>query len=305
MPCSGEAGEMPASRLELALRLAPRLVGQRRLLDPAAELGDLAAALFVLAELALNGSELLAQVVLALRLGEPLLGVGRDLPAQLAHGELALQQVDQSAELGRDRVHLEELLPRGQVERNQRRDEVGHVAGIGELSAAARARRAAPRDASTSRRKMSTTARRSASTSVAWTIWSCATSIRATRYGSVPTKSSSRIRSMPWTIRRTLPSGTRRADGSRPRCRPGGGPRAGRLRLRIALGHQRQKPVAAHDIVDEPNGARLPYRERRRGQREHDRVPERQDGECVGDDEVRGAGAGLDGHQPASHAWAA
>src|SRR6266542_5485797 len=72
-----EAREPP----ELTLRLAPGLIGQPGFLDPAPELGRSAVAPLVLPELSLNGSELLAQVVLALLLGEPLLGIGRDLPA--------------------------------------------------------------------------------------------------------------------------------------------------------------------------------------------------------------------------------
>jgi hypothetical protein len=47
--------------------------------------------------------------VLALGLGEPLLGVARDLASQLPHGQLPLQQVHQPPELGRDRVELEQL----------------------------------------------------------------------------------------------------------------------------------------------------------------------------------------------------
>ena len=66
-----------------------------------------------------------------------------------------------------------------------------------------------------------------------------------------------------------------------------------RLRLRIALCHQRQETVATHDVVDEPHGARLAHGERDRRQREHDRVPKRQDRQRVGNDEV--AGAGLNG----------
>jgi len=72
--------------------------------------------------------------------------------------------------------------------------------------------------------------------------------------------------------------------------------RLGWLSLRIALGDQRQKPVTPHDIVHEPNGTRLCYQKGRRGQREHNHVPERQDRECVRDDEIRGAIARLDGH---------
>src|SRR2546426_7772987 len=37
-------------------------------------------------------------------LREPFLGFRRDLPAQLAHGDLALQQIDQPAELGGERI---------------------------------------------------------------------------------------------------------------------------------------------------------------------------------------------------------
>jgi hypothetical protein len=118
---------------ELALCLTPCLIRQAGLLDPPAELGHLTIVPFVLPELSLNGSELLAQVIVALRLGQPLLGVSRDLLAQLAHGELALQQVNQSVELGRDRIHLKEFLPCGHVEGNHRRDEVDHVARIGDI----------------------------------------------------------------------------------------------------------------------------------------------------------------------------
>src|SRR5205807_237292 len=123
-----DAGE-PA---QLTLRLTPRLIRQAGLLDPAAEFGHLSIAP-VLSELLLNRPELLAQVVFALLLGEPLLGVGRDLPAELAYGKLTLQQVKQSAELGGDWVQLKELLSRGYGEGNHRRDEVDRVAGIGDV----------------------------------------------------------------------------------------------------------------------------------------------------------------------------
>jgi hypothetical protein len=80
----------PRQPAQLPFHLALRLVRQVRFLDPAAELGHLTVALFVLPELALNGTELLAQVEIALRLREALLRVCRDLAAQLAYGELAL-----------------------------------------------------------------------------------------------------------------------------------------------------------------------------------------------------------------------
>ena len=75
----------------------------------------------------------------------------------------------------------------------------------------------------------------------------------------------------------------------------------GRLRLGLALRHQRQEPVAAHDVVDEPDGPWLSDGEGDGRQREHDRVPERQDRERVGNGEVStGSGAGLERHQAAS-----
>ena len=133
MPCSGDAGERPASRA--SSRSASRRASSGR---PASSMRRRSSApslppLLLLPQLLLDGPELLAQVVLALLLGEPLLGLGGDLPSQLPHRKLALQQVDQAAELGRDRVELEQLLAGRHVDRHHRRDEVGHVAGIGEI----------------------------------------------------------------------------------------------------------------------------------------------------------------------------
>jgi hypothetical protein len=51
-----------ASRASSSLRLAPSFVGQIGVFDLRAKLDDLAAASFALAELALDGLELLAQV---------------------------------------------------------------------------------------------------------------------------------------------------------------------------------------------------------------------------------------------------
>ena len=75
--------------------------------------------------------------------------------------------------------------------------------------------------------------------------------------------------------------------------------------FRRTLGDQCQETVPAHDVVDEPDGARLPDGQRDRRQREHDRVPKWQDGKRVGNDEVAratvtGGRAGLVGHQRAS-----
>ena len=66
----------------------------------------------------------------------------------------------------------------------------------------------------------------------------------------------------------------------------------GRLRLWVSLGHEREPPVATHDLVHEPHRAGLSDGERERGQREHDRVPQRQDREDIGDFQVAGTGWG-------------
>ncbi len=286
---------------QLTLRLAPRLIRQAGVLDPAAELGHCTVAPFVLPELPLNGSELLPQVELALLLGEPLLGVGRDLPAQLAHGELALQQVNQPAQLGRDRVHLEELLPHGQVEGNHRRDKVGHVAGIGDVLRGDRQLVGQLRgylhepaedihDSPPQRVRLR----------------------RLDRQVPGHLDPRDRIRLRPDPVQQPDPfdaldhqAHAAVGDPSELVDHAHGSNTVevlghGRLRLRIALRHQRQEPVAAHHVVNEPHGARLSDGERDRRQREHDRVPKRQDRERIGDGEVAGATARLDCHQPAS-----
>jgi len=53
--------------------------------------------------------------------------------------------------------------------------------------------------------------------------------------------------------------------------------RAGRLRLRLAPGDQREQPVAPHDVVDQSDGARLIDGQRHDGKREHDGIAQRQD----------------------------
>ena len=291
-----DAGE-PA---QLTLRLTPRLIGQAGLLDPAAELDHLTVAP-VLPELLLNGPELLAQVVLALLLGESLLGVGRDLPAELADGKLALQQVKQSAELGGDRVQLKELLPRGHREGNHRRDEVDRVAGVGDVL-----RR--------NRQLVGQFRRR---------LHEPAEDIHDRTAQSVHLRRLDRLvpghldpRDQVWLPPEPVQQPDPLDALDHPAHAPVGDPgelvdhphgshpvevfRPGRLPLRIALRHQREEAVATHGVIDEPHRARLSHGKRDRRQREHDRVPERQDWERVGNHEVRGAAAWLDCHQPAS-----
>ena len=71
----------------------------------------------------------------------------------------------------------------------------------------------------------------------------------------------------------------------------------GRLHLGIALSDQRQEPVAAHDVVHELHGARLPHHEWGRREWQEDRLSEREDGKRVRDAEAAKAGLWIVGHQ--------
>src|SRR5207249_4041505 len=95
---------------DLAVGLAPGLGRQPGLLDPLAELAELGVLGVELAQLALDGLELLAQEVLALRLAHLLLGLGLDLAAELQHLQLVRHVAEQPLELRLGRVELEDLL---------------------------------------------------------------------------------------------------------------------------------------------------------------------------------------------------
>src|SRR5262249_12975769 len=112
----GGATETP----QLAVRLAARLLRRPRLLEAPAPLRHLGVALLLLAELALDGPELLTEIVLALLLAQALLGLRGDLPAELAHSELALEEIHEAAELVAHRIHLEDLLARRRVQGHHR-----------------------------------------------------------------------------------------------------------------------------------------------------------------------------------------
>ena len=70
------------------------------------------------------------------------------------------------------------------------------------------------------------------------------------------------------------------------------------LCLGLALRHQGQEPVAAHDLVDEPERARLAHGQRDRRHREHHHIRKRQDRERVRNLEVTRT-TRLDRHQRA------
>jgi hypothetical protein len=118
--------------IELALGLAARLLGQSGLFDSAAQGGDVLV-LVLVAELLADRAELLAQEVLALRLGHPLAGLGGDLLAQLADGQLVLEQLDELLELGVHLVQLQQLLAHRPGQRDRRGDQVRELARVGQV----------------------------------------------------------------------------------------------------------------------------------------------------------------------------
>src|SRR4029077_16897592 len=100
----------PLETRKLSIRFAPRLGRQAGLLDPLAKLRPLSMLAVHLAELALDGLQLLAKEVLALGLAHLLLGLGLDLSPQLQHLELVREVAEQALELRLRRIHLENLL---------------------------------------------------------------------------------------------------------------------------------------------------------------------------------------------------
>src|SRR5262249_13924503 len=83
----------------LALRLLARLRREIRLLDLLAKLARFEVLGIGFPELPLDASHLLAEHELALRLAQLLGGVGGDLPLQLLHGDLVLQDLPQPPQL--------------------------------------------------------------------------------------------------------------------------------------------------------------------------------------------------------------
>ena len=283
---------------ELALRLPPRFLGQVGLLDLTAKLGDLAAALLLVPELALNRPELLPQIEVLLLLGEPLLGLRGDLPAQLAHRELALEQLEEPAELGGDGVHLEDFLTHGRVERGHGGHEVRHVAGIGQatrghgelIGQVVRHRDEAGEDVHDG------LAQRLHFRPPGHFVGSL-----------LDPRDEIGLRLDPVLEPDSLQTLDHHTNGSVARSRElvDDAHRAhvvedvgrGRLHLGIALRDEGQEPGAAHDVVHEPHGARLPHHERGRREGQENRLSERKDGKSVRDGEAAWAGVWIIRHQ--------
>ena len=235
--------------------------------------------LLLVPELPLDGSELLAQIVLALLLGQPLLGLGGDLPAQLAHRKLALQQVDEPAELGSRRgpARAAPAAPprRAGPPTRRSRPRDGDRRASPPPSPARRAAPPRPPRAGGRRPPRRAGALRPPSSS------------SVCSFAHLDPRHQIRLRADEVEQPDPLDALDHQAHGAvrRPVSwwiiahRADAVEILGRRRfaLGIALRHEGQQPVAAHDVVDEPDGARLPHRERHRRRGEHDRVPERQD----------------------------
>ena len=121
--------------VELAKRLLLHRFGHARGFDLLPELFDLLGVLVAFAELLLNRLHLLAQQILALALADLGLHLGLDLRAQLEDLELldehAVQLLDPVADVER----AEHLLPDRRLDGGQaRRDEVGQLAGLGDVA---------------------------------------------------------------------------------------------------------------------------------------------------------------------------
>ena len=114
---------MRAESIDFAHRDGVHALGQLRVLDPLAELGDLVA--FAFTEFLLNGLELLAQVVLTLRVGHLLLRRRLDLAFDFEQRDLARERRGDDLELLQQIVRLEHLLPVGRLHLDQAGEDIG------------------------------------------------------------------------------------------------------------------------------------------------------------------------------------
>ena len=130
----GGRGRHLAQPVELPQRFLLRLLGHLRRLDLLAELVELPRAVVGLAELLLDGLELLAQVVLALPLAHLGLHLRLDLRAQLEDLHLLGERGDQPLQTRLDVGGFEQLLLHRGAERGQRRaDHVGEPARLRDI----------------------------------------------------------------------------------------------------------------------------------------------------------------------------
>ena len=114
---------MRASRSTSRMATSVHGLGKLRVFDALAELGDLVA--FAFTEFLLNGFELLAQVVLTLRVGHLLLRRRLDLALHFEERDFARQRRRDDLELLQQVVRLEHLLPVGRLHLDQAGQDVG------------------------------------------------------------------------------------------------------------------------------------------------------------------------------------
>jgi len=123
----GRSGRHLIQPRQLAIRLLARLRREIRLLDLLAKLAGFEVLGIGFPELPLDASHLLAEHELALGLVQLLGGVGGDLPLQLLHCDLVLQDLHQPTQLSHRRVGLEDFLPHAARHRNRAGHEVGDL----------------------------------------------------------------------------------------------------------------------------------------------------------------------------------
>ena len=157
MPCSGEAAAR-SQAAQLALGFAAGLLRQAGGLDALPKLGQIAV-LILFAQLRRIPAAAL-QEVLALGFRHPLAGLGGDLLAQLADGQLVLEQLDQPLQLGVQHVLFQQLLADRPGQRGRGRDEIHQLAWVFErLGGAGTSSFGSSSTSGTSRRNRSRTAR--------------------------------------------------------------------------------------------------------------------------------------------------
>ena len=117
-----------AHAIELAARFLLGLLGHAGRRDAALELLDLGLLLVRLAQLLLDGLELLAQEILALHLGHLILGLRLDLLAELQDFQFLRQQRIEPDQLLFDLVDLQDFLGLGGFHADARRHQIGQLA---------------------------------------------------------------------------------------------------------------------------------------------------------------------------------
>ena len=206
-PDLGRRRRDPAHPVDLLDRPGLDLVGHAGALDLVAQLVDLGLLRVVLAELALDGLQLLAEDVLALGLVHLGLDLGLDPALQLEDLDLAVEERRDELEPLDDVDGLEQLLALLGGHVRAVRDHVGEQARLGDVAGGDRGLRRDRRAVGDvlldlgldgAHERLDLEARRALVRRAPTTV--------ARRYGSVAVKPWTRRRDWPWTMARTVPS---------------------------------------------------------------------------------------------------